>query len=146
MEAHWLKNRFDKVDRTGTGKRLGKAVDFTRKHFPDYPKLPLVCPTKTYGPDFTLENGAIRGFYLSPSHNADDIFVYFPKEKVLYVGSILKEQLGNLTFANLKEYPRTLVKLQQLHLEIDQIISGHWSAVHRPGIDRQISRHVKGAF
>ena len=109
-----------------------KAGDFTRKHFPNYPNLPLVRPTKTYGADFTLENGEIRGFYLGPSHNTDDIFVYFPKEKVLYAGSILKEQLGNLAFANLEEYPKTLERLRQLHLEIDKIISGHWSAVHGP--------------
>lgn len=113
-------------------KDWAKAEDFTRKYFPTYPSLPLVLPTKTYGADFTLENGDIRGFYLGPSHNADDIFVYFPKQKVLYAGSILKEHLGNLMFANLEEYPRTLEKLRQLHLKIDKIISGHWSAVHGP--------------
>ena len=109
-----------------------KAVDFMRKYFPSYPDLPLALPTKTYQADFTLENGNIRGFYLGPSHNADDIFVYFPKEKVLYAGSILKQHLGNLAFANLEEYPKTLQKLQSLRLNIDKIISGHWSAVHGP--------------
>jgi metallo-beta-lactamase class B len=113
-------------------KDWAKAGDFTRKHFPTYPSLPLVRPTKTYGADFTLENGDIRAFYLGPSHNADDIFVYFPKEKILYAGSILKEHLGNLAFANLEEYPKTLERLRELHLEIDKIISGHWSAVHGP--------------
>jgi metallo-beta-lactamase class B len=113
-------------------KDWAKARDFTRKYFPTYPNLPLVPPTKTYGADFALENGDIRGFYLGPSHNADDIFVYFPKQKVLYAGSILKEHLGNLAFANLEEYPKTLQKLQELHLNIDKIISGHWSAVHGP--------------
>jgi metallo-beta-lactamase class B len=109
-----------------------KAVDFTRKYFPTYPRVPLVLPTTIYKTDFTLENGDMHGFYLGPSHNADDIFVYFPKEKVLYAGSILKERLGNLAFANLEEYPKTLQKLQQLHLNIDRIVSGHWSAVHGP--------------
>ena len=109
-----------------------KATDFTRKYFPAYPSLPLILPTKTYPANFKVENGDIEAFYLGPSHNADDIFVYFPKEKVLYAGSILKERLGNLAFANLEEYPKTLRKLQQLHLEINSIISGHWSAVHGP--------------
>ena len=94
--------------------------------------MPLILPTKTYPANFKVENGDIEAFYLGPSHNADDIFVYFPKEKVLYAGSILKERLGNLAFANLEEYPKTLRKLQQLHLEINSIISGHWSAVHGP--------------
>lgn len=109
-----------------------KTADFTRKYFPTYPRLPLVLPTKTYKNDFTLEDGAIHGIYLGPSHNTDDTFVYFPKERVLYAGSILKEHLGNLTSANLEEYPKTLQKLQRLHLDIDKIISGHWSAVHGP--------------
>jgi len=109
-----------------------KAVDFMRKHFPSYPNLPLILPTKTYEADFTLENGNIQGVYLGPSHNEDDIFVFFPKEKVLFAGSILKEHLGNLAFANLEEYPKTLQKLQKLRLDIDKIISGHWSAVHGP--------------
>ena len=121
-----------------------KAGDFTRKYFPAYPRLALVLPTKIYKADFTLENGAIRAFYLGPSHNADDIFVYFPKEKVLYAGSILKEHLGNLTFANLSEYPKTLQKLQQLHLNIDKIISGHWSAVHGPELVDQYLAMLKG--
>ncbi len=83
-----------------------KATEFTRKHFPTYPDVPLELPTNIYQKDFELENGDIRAFYLDPSHNADDIFVYFPKEKVLYAGPILKEQLGNLASANLAEYPR----------------------------------------
>ena len=34
--------------------------------------------------------------------------------------------------ANIKEYPKTLHKLQALHLNIDTIISGHWSPLHGP--------------
>jgi metallo-beta-lactamase class B len=107
-----------------------KTGEFTRKYLPAYPNLPLILPTKSYKNNFELERGAIQGFYLGPSHNSDDIFVYFPKEKVLYAGSILKEHLGNLAFADLEEYPRTLQKLKELHLNIEKIISGHWSAVH----------------
>jgi len=117
-----------------------KATEFTREHFPTYPRVPLELPTNVYQEHFELENGDIRAFYLGPSHNADDIFVYFPKEKVLYAGSILKEQLGNLASANLTEYPRTLHKLQELHLEIDNVISAHWSPVHGPElIDQYLS-------
>ena len=121
-----------------------KAVDFTRKYFPTYPRVPLVLPATIYKTDFTLENGDMHGFYLGPSHNADDIFVYFPKEKVLYAGSILKERLGNLAFANLAEYPKTLQKLQQLHLNIDRIVSGHWSAVHGPELIDQYLTMLRG--
>jgi len=119
------------------------ATEFARKYFPTYPNVPLELPTNVYQKDFELENGDIRAFYLGASHNADDIFVYFPKEKVLYAGSILKEQLGNLASANLTEYPRTLDKLQELHLTIDNVISGHWSAVHGPELINQYRLMLK---
>jgi metallo-beta-lactamase class B len=58
--------------------------------------------------------------------------VYFPEQKVLDAGSILKEQVGNLASANLDEYPKTLEKLKALHLDVRTIIAGHWSPVHGP--------------
>ncbi len=109
-----------------------KVGDFVRASYPGYPHVALVLPTQTYPGDFKLEDEDIQALYLGPSHAADDIFVYFPRERVLYAASILKERLGNLEFANLEEYPKTLHKLQQLHLNIDTIISGHWSAIHGP--------------
>jgi metallo-beta-lactamase class B len=145
--SYWKRSGANVVSTTLTEETLKgdwtRAVDFTRKHFPSYPKLPLVLPTKTYGADFTLDKGDIRGFYLGPSHNTDDIFVYFPKERILYAGSILKEHLGNLASANLVEYPKTLQKLQALHLDIDKIISGHWSAVHGPDLIEQYLAMLK---
>jgi metallo-beta-lactamase class B len=43
-----------------------KATEFTRKHFPTYPNVPLELPTNIYERDFELENGHIRAFYLGP--------------------------------------------------------------------------------
>jgi metallo-beta-lactamase class B len=107
-------------------------VQFTRSSFPDYPALPLVLPDKTYASDFTLQDGRIRIIYLGPSHTPDGIFVFFPEEKVLYGNCILKEKLGNLKYADLIEYPKTLRKLKALSLGFDTIVSGHYSALHAP--------------
>jgi metallo-beta-lactamase class B len=106
--------------------------DFVRKYYPSYPHVPLVLPTVTYDGDFTLQDGRVKALYLGPSHTPDGIFVYFPREHVLYAGNILKEHLGNMAFANVAEYPKTLHKLKQLHLPIQVIIAGHWSPVHGP--------------
>jgi len=73
-----------------------------------------------------------RVFDLGPSHTQDGIFVFFPQEKVLYGNCILKEQLGNLDFADLREYPKTLERLKQLHLDFTTIVAGHWSPIHGP--------------
>lgn len=109
------------------------------RYHPGYPVLPLVPPTDVRSDRFELQAGAVRGFYLGPSHTPGDIFVYFPREQVLDAGSILKPYLGNLADADLRAYPNTLHRLQRMHLKIRTVIAGHWSAVHGPDlIDRYL--------
>ncbi|CRY56485.1 MULTISPECIES: subclass B2 metallo-beta-lactamase [Yersinia] len=105
-------------------------VEFTRKGIPEYPMIPLVLPTKTFDNNFDLQNGEIMTIYTGESHTPDGIFVYFPNEKTLYGNCIIKEKLGNLSSANLKEYPKTLQKLKNLNLDIKTVIGGHDSPIH----------------
>ena len=107
-------------------------VRFIQKSMPDYPAVPLALPDTTYDGSFELQGGRVKGIYLGPSHTQDGIFVFFPEEKILYGSCILKEKLGNLDFANLAEYPKTLRKLEQLHLGFTTIVAGHWSPIHGP--------------
>jgi metallo-beta-lactamase class B len=109
------------------------VADFRQAH-PSYPDEPPVLPTEVRPGDFQLQDGNIRCFYLGPSHTPGDIFVYFPKERVLDAGSILKEHLGNMAKADVNAYPRTLHRLEALHLDTNMIVSGHWSAVHGPDL------------
>ncbi len=109
-----------------------EMVHYVQKAFPNYPSLPLVPPNETFARDFELQGGGLKTIYLGPSHTPDGIFVYFPKEKVLYGNCILKEQLGNLDSANLAEYPKTLQKLKDLNLGFTTIVAGHWSPLHGP--------------
>jgi metallo-beta-lactamase class B len=111
-----------------------------RKSYSAYPSSPVTPPDTTFPGDFALQGGRVKGIYLGPSHAPDDIFVYFPEEKVLYGGCILKEQLGNLELANLVEYPKTLRKLKQLDLGYSTIIAGHWSPIHGPELVDQYLR------
>ncbi len=116
-----------------------EMVSYVQKAFPNYPALPLVLPDKTFDGDFELQGGRVKAIYLGPSHTPDGIFVFFPREKVLYGNCILKEQLGNLDFANLAEYPKTLEKLKRLNLGFTTIVAGHWSPIHGPElIDRYL--------
>ena len=115
LEAHW-----------------DEMVRYVQKAIPSYPTLPVVLPDVTVAGDFQRQDGRVRSIYLGPSHTPDGIFVYFPEEKVLYGNCILKEQLGNLDFANLTEYPKTLEKLKQLNLGFTTIVAGHWSPLHGP--------------
>ncbi|MGY3803472.1 subclass B2 metallo-beta-lactamase [Pigmentibacter ruber] len=106
------------------------VIDFTKKSISDYPRLPFILPTKIMPSDFQLQNGKIKSIYLGPSHTKDGIFIYFPKEEILYGNCILKEKLGNLSYADLDEYPKTLQKLKNLNLKISYIVAGHDSPIH----------------
>ncbi len=106
------------------------VVEWTRRAIPEYPDLPLVLPTETYPGDFELQKGRIQVLYLGPSHTPDGILVYFPNERVLYGGCIIKGFLGNLSFANMEQYPKTLLKLKELELDIESIVAGHGTPVH----------------
>jgi metallo-beta-lactamase class B len=113
--------------------REGRSqAESNRRAFPDYPEIDIVLPDQVFEGDFSLQGGNIRGIYLGPSHKPDDIFVYFPREKVLYGGCVLKEQLGNTDGADLAEYPKTLRRLKQSGLDIATIVSGHYSPIHGP--------------
>ncbi len=115
------------------------SVIQTKAMLPGYPDAPIVLPDTTYPSDFTLQGGAVCAIYLGPSHKPDDIFVYFPEEKVLYGGCVLKAQLGNMDGADLVQYTKTLQKLKDLRLPIDAIVAGHYSAVEGPDlIDRYL--------
>lgn len=105
-------------------------LETTRKGYHGFPDIPLVLPTKTFDNNFELQNGEIKAIYTGESHTPDGIFVYFPKEKTLYGNCIIKEKLGNLASANIKEYPKTLQKLKNLNLDIKTVVGGHDSPIH----------------
>jgi metallo-beta-lactamase class B len=109
-----------------------EMVRYVQKGFPNYPALPLVSPDKIFDGNFELQGGAVQAIYLGQSHTPDGIFVFFPQDKVLYGNCILKEQLGNLDFADVTEYPKTLKKLKELNLGFTTIVAGHWSPIHGP--------------
>ena len=108
--------------------------DWTRASLKEYPENPLVLPSHVHEGSFELQDGMIEVIYLGPSHTQDGVFVYLPKEKLLYGGCILKPYLGNLEQANLAEYPITLQKLKERDIDIDHVIAGHGPAIHDSGL------------
>ncbi|MCX0428767.1 MBL fold metallo-hydrolase [Aeromonas veronii] len=122
-----------------------EIVAFTRKGLPEYPDLPLVLPNVVHDGDFTLQEGKVRAFYAGPAHTPDGIFVYFPDEQVLYGNCILKEKLGNLSFANVKAYPQTIERLKAMKLPIKTVIGGHDSPLHGPELIDHYEELIKTA-
>ncbi len=120
-----------------------RVIRWTQRGVPDYPSIPPVLPNVVKRGDFRLQKGRIRVFHIGESHTPDGVFVYFPDERVLYGGCILKERLGNLEFANLAEYPKTLQRLRARKLPIDTIVAGHWTPLHGPELVDQYLELLK---
>jgi metallo-beta-lactamase class B len=118
----------------------GEVLAWTRSAIPEYPALEVSLPTDVHPGDFELQGGRVKVLYVGPSHTKDGTLAYFPDEQVLYGGCILKEQLGNLAFADVAEYPRTLEALKARRLPIRTVIAGHFSPVHGPDlVDRYLA-------
>ena len=68
-------------------------------------------------------------FYPGEGHTADNIVIWFEKEKILYGGCLIKgaeaTDLGYLGDANVQEYANTLKKVQQKCKDPKHIIVSH---------------------
>jgi metallo-beta-lactamase class B len=72
-------------------------------------------------------------FYPGEGHSLDNITVWFPDSKVLYVGCFVrplsKKDIGTTVDANLKEWPNSLQKLKERYPKMKVVIPSHgdWS-------------------
>lgn len=84
---------------------------------------------------FTMGEYSFQIIYPGPGHAPDNSVAWFPQQKVLYGGCLIKSTddttLGNLGDANVKAYPSTLKNLQQKCPQPQYIIPGHngWKSV-----------------
>lgn len=66
---------------------------------------------------FNIEQYSFEIFYPGEGHTADNIIIWFNKEKILYGGCLIKgadaENLGYLGDANVTEYATTLKRVQK---------------------------------
>jgi metallo-beta-lactamase class B len=112
-----------------------------QKDYAGFPSIPLVAPDMTFDDKYEMEGGKIQVLYFGPSHTEDDVVVFFPDEQILFGDCMLKEKLGYLGDANLKEYPKTLERIKKL--KIKTIIAGHWTAIHGPELIDQVLELLK---
>lgn len=78
---------------------------------------------------FTVGQYTFQTFYPGQGHTADNIVIWFDKEKILYGSCLIKsvkdDNLGNLADANPKEYVRTIRTVRQKCKNPKYIIVGH---------------------
>lgn len=78
---------------------------------------------------FLLENLKIETYYPGEAHSTDNIVCWIPSEKILFGGCMVKsvasETLGNLSDANLTEWPKSIQKVIENYPEIKWVVPGH---------------------
>jgi glyoxylase-like metal-dependent hydrolase (beta-lactamase superfamily II) len=78
---------------------------------------------------FNLGGISFQTFYPGEGHTADNIVIWFPKQRVLYGGCFVKSTesygLGNVADANVKAWPASLRKVMKKFKKRAFVIPGH---------------------
>jgi len=78
---------------------------------------------------FTIGKLTFETFYPGEGHTKDNLVVWFPKEKILYGGCLVKstdaQGLGNTADANLNAWPISIQRLIKKYRAIKYVIPGH---------------------
>lgn len=91
--------------------------------------------------EFQIGNQKVYARYFGEGHTRDNIVGYFPAEKVLFGGCLIKENgagKGNLEDANVKDWPETVRKLKAAYPDAVIIIPGHGKTGGRELLDYTI--------
>lgn len=70
-------------------------------------------------------------YYAGKGHTLDNIVVWLAEEKILFGGCLVKslvsKSLGNIADANISEWPKTMMKLEQRYKGAEIVVPGHGS-------------------
>ena len=86
-----------------------------------------ICPNDTI---FNLGNTTMELFYPGRGHSPDNIVLWFPTEKILYGGCLLKSleniSIGNVADANIPEWEYSLMNVMDRYPDPRIVIPGHF--------------------
>ncbi|MGB5435279.1 MAG: subclass B1 metallo-beta-lactamase [Maribacter sp.] len=118
---------------------LGGLDTFHTHHIPSYAlnrtidlakKEAIALPQNGFESRLELKVGRkkVIGAFWGPGHTEDNIIGYFPSEKVMFGGCLIKTQgagKGNLNDANVSEWSNTVLKLKDEYQQTEIVIPGH---------------------
>jgi len=91
--------------------------------------LPLSEHTFQYEHQFTFEGIEVDCRFLGGGHTFDNIVVYFPTQKILFGGCLVKNtssrNMGNVADAVPEEWASTVKKVMDSFPEVEMVIPGH---------------------
>lgn len=80
---------------------------------------------------FNVGGITFETYYAGEGHTKDNIVIWFPSEKVLYGGCLVKSteaaDLGNMKEVNLDQWPVSIKKVMKKYPERKYVIPGHFS-------------------
>ena len=80
---------------------------------------------------FTVGNYTFQTYYAGPGHSPDNIVIWFEPFKILYGGCLVKStennSIGNLSDADVAEWPKTIRKVINKFPSPKYVIPGHFS-------------------
>ncbi len=94
-------------------------------------KKRLPVPQHGFRDSLTLKagSGSVICRYHGPAHSGDNIVVWAPSEKVLFAGCMVKDlaskKPGNLSDANISEWPKTIERLISEYPAAKTVLPGH---------------------
>ena len=110
----------------------------------------LISPQYGFRDSLRLDVGntfvAIK--YLGEGHTKDNVVAYFPRERVLFGGCLIKElqaTKGFLGDANLREWSKTVEQVKRQFPKVQQVIPGHGKPGGPELLDYTISLFKGGA-
>jgi metallo-beta-lactamase class B len=106
-----------------------------QKYFHRYRDLKLIAPNHTFAlnPGETkrllIGQNELVFFYPVESHTIDNAVVYLPTHKLLFGGCMIRalrdQQPGYLGYANINEWPISVMKVKQKFPDVQTVVPGH---------------------
>ncbi|MEQ8362945.1 MAG: subclass B1 metallo-beta-lactamase [Cyclobacteriaceae bacterium] len=136
---------------------LGGLNEFHSRKIPSYASNKTIdlakgkgSPIPQYGFDGQLElkvgDKKVINAYAGEGHTQDNIVGYFPSEKVLFGGCMIKSMgagKGNLEDANVKDWPKTVKKVKTQFADAQVILPGHGDSGGQELLDFTIKLFAK---
>lgn len=137
---------------------LGGLQAFHDKHIPSYANQLTISLAKENGVEALPQNGfetlvelevgneKVISECLGEGHTRDNIIGYFPKDKVMFGGCLIKSAgagKGNLADANVQEWSNTVENIKSKYTDVQIIIPGHGKTGGKELLDYTIDKFKK---
>ncbi|PKN91802.1 MAG: hypothetical protein CVU44_17995 [Chloroflexi bacterium HGW-Chloroflexi-6] len=140
LTAELLEERGEQTRQVILDMLTGKANEV---YYKAHAEIRFMAPTSLFplaeGLQLSFGEEKIQVFYPGPSQASDKVAVYFPNTKVLFGGCMILggEQVGNVSDADLVNWPDAVRSLKQFEVEI--VVPGHGDRLDADLIEHTIT-------